>query len=123
MSVDKTLSTRGGKYGLFEDNAELAQELKEVVRKYEGWKDLDSLHKESLDLIFIKIARIINGDANYVDNWHDIQGYAKLVEDMLETPEELEAYGGKCEQCGQSVNKLVPSAGQKICVLCLHSEV
>src|SRR5690606_10084595 len=32
-----------------------------------------------------KIARILIGDPNYADNWHDIQGYAKLVEERLPT--------------------------------------
>ena len=50
---------------------------------------------EALDMIFSKIARIINGDPNYADSWHDIAGYAKLIDDRLvadqapkETPQE-----------------------------------
>lgn len=31
-----------------------------------------------------KIARILNGDPDYVDNWVDIAGYAKLVADRLQ---------------------------------------
>jgi hypothetical protein len=31
-------------------------------------------------MIFCKITRILTGDPNYTDNWHDIAGYAKLVE-------------------------------------------
>ena len=34
-------------------------------------------------MIFHKIGRIVNGDPNYADSWHDIAGYAKLVEDRL----------------------------------------
>jgi hypothetical protein len=30
-----------------------------------------------------KIARILNGDPNYHDSWHDIGGYSKLVADRL----------------------------------------
>jgi len=29
------------------------------------------------------MARIVNGDSNYIDNWHDIAGYATLVEQEL----------------------------------------
>lgn len=29
-------------------------------------------------------AYILNGDPTYLDNWHDIQGYARLVEKRLE---------------------------------------
>jgi hypothetical protein len=34
-------------------------------------------------MILHKIARIVNGDSNYADSWHDIGGYAKLVVDEL----------------------------------------
>lgn len=30
-----------------------------------------------------KIGRILNGDPNYHDSWHDIIGYTKLVADEL----------------------------------------
>jgi len=34
-------------------------------------------------MIAHKIARIINGDPNHLDSWHDIAGYATLVEQEL----------------------------------------
>ena len=34
-------------------------------------------------MITNKMARIVNGDPNYIDNWHDIAGYATLVEQEL----------------------------------------
>ena len=37
----------------------------------------------ALDMICNKMARIVNGDPNYIDNWHDIAGYATLVEQEL----------------------------------------
>lgn len=39
---------------------------------------------EALEMIAHKIGRIINGDPNYADSWHDIAGYAKLVADRLD---------------------------------------
>ena len=38
---------------------------------------------EALHMIAHKIGRIINGDADYVDSWHDIAGYAQLVANRL----------------------------------------
>ena len=38
---------------------------------------------EALDMICHKIGRIINGDPDYADSWHDIAGYAQLVADRL----------------------------------------
>jgi hypothetical protein len=90
MSVDNTLAERGARYGDFTDHAELAQDLQDAMRgfrKYENgqpvnpWAKLDSVKRQALTVIADKIARIISGDPNYTDNWHDIQGYAKLAED------------------------------------------
>ena len=39
---------------------------------------------EALEMIVHKIARIINGDADYSDSWRDIAGYAMLISDRLE---------------------------------------
>jgi hypothetical protein len=39
---------------------------------------------ESLDMIANKIARIVNGDPNYLDSWVDIVGYTTLVVNKLE---------------------------------------
>ena len=38
-------------------------------------------------MISHKIARIMNGDPNYADNWIDIAGYATLVANRLEKME------------------------------------
>jgi hypothetical protein len=34
-------------------------------------------------MICHKLGRIAAGDIDYADSWHDIAGYAKLVEDRL----------------------------------------
>ena len=44
---------------------------------------LASDQRETLDMIAHKIGRILNGDPNYHDSWHDIIGYTKLVADRL----------------------------------------
>ncbi len=50
------------------------------------------------EVIADKIARILNGDPNYKDNWHDIQGYAKLAEDRcVHKPEEKIIYANVAE--------------------------
>lgn len=84
--VDAVLDERGKRYGKFTDHAIIAQCLKSYadqclrVRN----KDLAADQQEALDMIFHKIARIINGDPDYADSWLDIAGYAKLVADRLE---------------------------------------
>jgi hypothetical protein len=91
--VDLTLDERGNRYGDFTDHARIAQQLQDVMRNHEiknhngeaqkNWYYLDAVKKQALTVLADKIARILNGDPNYADNWHDIQGYAKLVEDRL----------------------------------------
>lgn len=82
-SVDNTLAERGKRYGSFAEHAWYAQKLKETMWKAENWHKMANDQKQALEVIADKIARVLNGDPDYVDNWHDIQGYAKLVEDRL----------------------------------------
>ena len=82
-SVDATLTERGNRYGKFKDHAELSQQIKNVMRCSDGWCGLDYDMREALEMIQHKVARILNGDPTYADSWHDIAGYAKLVDDRL----------------------------------------
>jgi len=82
--VSNTLDQRGSRYGDFRDNAEVSQRLQAAMRYNDAeWTSLPAIHREALTAIAQKIARILNGDPNYADNWHDIQGYARLVEERL----------------------------------------
>lgn len=83
-TIDKTLNERGTRYGAFEDNAEITQHLKHVMRQHPGWGDLSLSQAEALEMIVHKIGRILNGNPNYIDSWHDIAGYACLVEKNLQ---------------------------------------
>ena len=83
MAVDDTLDQREKTYGSFKDHSTLSQSLKSRMKCHQGWTKLQPDQEEALEMIQHKIARIINGDPSYTDSWHDIQGYAKLVEDRL----------------------------------------
>lgn len=79
--VSDTLRERGERYGDFAGHAYTAKYLQDVMREHNNWYRLDYVKRQSLTVIVDKIARILNGDPEYKDNWHDIQGYAKLAED------------------------------------------
>jgi hypothetical protein len=81
--IAQTLAERGARYGVFADHAVIAQGLKEVMWRAPGWERLQPDQRQALEVIGDKIARILNGDPDYHDNWHDIQGYARLVADRL----------------------------------------
>lgn len=83
VGVDATLAERAERYGLFEHQARITQELKQAMHRGQNWPKLNDDMKESLDLIASKIARILNGDPQYPDSWHDIAGYALLIEKRL----------------------------------------
>lgn len=85
-SVEDVLTQRGALYGQYVDVAATAQALKDVMRSSAGerWAWLKPCQKESLEMIANKIARIVNGDPDYVDSWTDIAGYSQLVADHLE---------------------------------------
>lgn len=83
--IRETLTARGKTYGRFFSHATIAQELKQIVLEAMGrrWVDLAPDQREALEMILHKIARVVNGDPNHVDSWHDIAGYATLVADRL----------------------------------------
>lgn len=83
QGIDATLAERGQRYGQFTEHARIAQNLKRAMQDSPNWTKLSDDKKEALDMVQHKIARILNGDPNYADSWHDIIGYTKLVEDTL----------------------------------------
>ena len=87
--ISKILDERGSRYGDFKDHAVVTQVFKEQLAEMLKWKDkkLPADMQESLDMIFHKIGRIVNGDHFYADSWIDIAGYAKLISDRLQLEE------------------------------------
>ena len=85
-SVDCILNERAVNYGTFVSQAELSQALKGVLHDalIARGKLLDADQQEALEMVLHKIARVVNGDSNYVDSWSDIAGYATLVAERLQ---------------------------------------
>ena len=79
--VEKIIEEREKVHGEFWKTAEIAQDLKGTIARHVE-KPLDPVHDEALDMIASKIARILSGDANHVDHWIDIAGYAQLGANM-----------------------------------------
>jgi hypothetical protein len=85
-NVDAILNERAATYGSFMDVAKVAQQLKHVAASHTIAVGVELSHDkiEALEMIFSKIARIVNGNSDHIDSWIDIAGYAKLVADRLE---------------------------------------
>jgi hypothetical protein len=86
-NIEDTLAERGARYGEFKDRARIAQNIQDAMRQEAGWQQLAADQKQALTVIADKIARMLNGDPDYRDNWHDIVGYAQLVDRRLEREE------------------------------------
>jgi hypothetical protein len=85
--IDKILNERGARYGKFVDVAKATNDIQHAVWEQASLGKLDSIEPDqavAIDMICHKLARILVGDANYLDNWVDIAGYAQLVADRLQ---------------------------------------
>lgn len=82
-AIESTLTERGKRYGKFKDHASISQDFKAVLWQ-NNHQRMSPDQCEALEMICHKMARILNGDPDYVDSWVDIAGYAKLVADRLE---------------------------------------
>lgn len=73
------LTQRAVTHGRFEENADISQSLKSIMRESVGCKRLNDVQREALDMLMHKIGRILAGDPSHADHWADIAGYAELV--------------------------------------------
>lgn len=79
--ISQTLQERDKTHGSYSNVASVAQRIKDIIRGNDS--NLGQVHKESLDLIATKIARILCGNPNDADHWLDIAGYATLVHNII----------------------------------------
>ncbi len=84
MSIETTLQERKRTHGDFWAVSDLSQQLKSTFTYFRSNSTvLSPFQAEAIDMIFHKIARIGSGNPNVYDHWHDIAGYALLVEKQL----------------------------------------
>lgn len=81
---DPLLQEREKTHGSFYKNALASQTIKQVYRHNRTDDFLKVEHREALDMIALKISRILSGKANEKDHWKDIAGYAKLGEEACD---------------------------------------
>lgn len=82
--IEETLANRQTTHGSYKDNAEFSQQLKDIFRAHPGWQRLSPRMRETYDMIIHKMARTMNGNPFVADHWHDLAGYATLVEKECE---------------------------------------
>ena len=85
-SIDATLAERGNRYGSYPEHARITQAIKAAMADSPNWAGLAADQRETLEMVAHKVGRILNGDPDFHDSWHDINGYVKLVADRLIAP-------------------------------------
>ena len=83
--INNIIAERASNYGSFVSQAAIVQRIKQQMAHSRNWKSLDYDMKESLEMIALKISRILNGSSDHIDSWKDIVGYAELIVKRLET--------------------------------------
>ena len=82
-SGQSVIEDREAVHGDYSHQAGLAQLLKTNLRSQGNWQSLNLPQRESLDMIAVKMSRILTGNPNEPDHWLDISGYATLVHNLL----------------------------------------
>lgn len=82
METEQILNERQSTHGNFEQCAYLSQSIKNIIVSAD--KGLAPQQREALEMIALKMARILNGGQNHTDSWQDIAGYATLGGGLFE---------------------------------------
>lgn len=87
--TEDVLKERGVKYGNYLEQTKISEDIVKSMSRPIRRRNLQlaSDQADALQMIAVKISRILNGDPDYADNWRDIAGYATLVADRLEEKE------------------------------------
>ena len=75
------LVERSKTHGSFSQNASVSQAIKAIYHSMGQYPKENPIYCESLDMIAMKLSRILAGQAHFKDHWDDIAGYAKLAAD------------------------------------------
>lgn len=78
MNTKDILNERETTHGEWRQQAHITHRLKEALRDSIRWDILTCSQREALDMICVKMGRILTGDPSEPDHWLDIAGYSTL---------------------------------------------
>ncbi len=79
MTPEELVAQRHHTHGVYEQMAMTSQQLKSTIRTLcPKFVHLKPEHQEALDMICVKLSRIMCGNDMFKDHWDDIAGYATL---------------------------------------------
>jgi hypothetical protein len=79
------INERAKTHGDYKSTAAWSQSLKDMFRSSGNWHKLNDEQREALEMIAVKMARLLNGDPQFPDHWDDIAGYGKLGANSVES--------------------------------------
>lgn len=82
MTIESILIEREKAYGDFSQVAQVYSGIKEALA-IDTYNNVDARFKAALDMIAMKMARVVCGNPNHKDTWDDIAGYATLISKEL----------------------------------------
>lgn len=82
--IDDLLKDRGGEYGNFLEQAKCSQRIKHMFNLSINWQALADDQREWLEMLAVKLSRILTGNMSNLDSYRDIIGYTQLVLNRLE---------------------------------------
>lgn len=84
MKVDETLSQRKNVHGDFIQSSDTRHALIMAMQAPQtNYHKLPYACQRALDMIAEKITRILHGNGTFEDHWHDIAGYATLIDNQI----------------------------------------
>jgi len=81
MDIINARATTHGDYKL---TAAWSQSIKDMFRGSPNWHHMNDGQKEALEMIAVKLARLLNGDPQFPDHWDDLAGYGMLGSNSIE---------------------------------------
>lgn len=82
-TIEETLKTRGNVHGDFVESAVFKDAVGKLIRLTPNYDRMGHACRQAMFMIVEKMGRILYGNPTFADHWHDISGYAKLIDDAI----------------------------------------
>ena len=78
-NIAETLDEREQEYGEYVDLSDVLESIITAYACSKNWVNMEPFQRVALYMDAMKTARILNGNPDNIDSWHDKAGYAELV--------------------------------------------
>lgn len=76
--IAELIATRRGTHGDWQVQSAIEQAVKDRLRAGPCWPMMLPAQRAAVEMIAVKLSRIVSGNPNEPDHWDDIAGYARL---------------------------------------------